>query len=197
MSVWIPGGSTLSKLADNWVAKKRREAAKILMEEVQTGRHGEVRFDEHDLDPMIEIILRFAKAVAEGAARENLRLLAQVIAGLKKNRALDGDQFRRWAAILEQLTRDELIVLGRAFAVRKKIEAAKSPNTFWQDLQVELQNGGYEPSVIRALCASLSRTGILLPLSGFGSITYMDTPWLMELGELADLEALAEETRQV
>jgi hypothetical protein len=84
-------------------------------------------------------------------------------------------------------------VLFGAGGIRKKIEAAGSPaNTFWQDLQVELQNGGYEPRVIHALCASLSRTGILLPMSAVSSIAYIDSLWLKELGELADLEALAE-----
>jgi hypothetical protein len=37
---------------------------------------------------LIDVIMRFSKAVADGAAQENLRLLAQVIAGLKKNKAL-------------------------------------------------------------------------------------------------------------
>jgi len=53
--------------------------------------------------------MRFTKAVADGAARENLHLLAQVIAGLKKNKALEGDKFRKWCSMLEHLTRDELI----------------------------------------------------------------------------------------
>ena len=49
-----------------------------------------------------------------------MRLLAQVIVGLKKNKALDPDKFRKWANTLEQLTRDELIVLGKAVAIRRK-----------------------------------------------------------------------------
>jgi hypothetical protein len=49
---------------------------------------GQVQFDPQDIDPLIDVIMRFSKAVADGAAQENLRLLAQVIAGLKKNKAL-------------------------------------------------------------------------------------------------------------
>src|SRR5262245_8022485 len=81
----IPGGNTLVAIAEAAVAKKRREAANILIDEIRGGHHGTINFDEHDLDPLIDIILRFSKAVGEGAARENLRLLAQIIVGLKKN----------------------------------------------------------------------------------------------------------------
>jgi hypothetical protein len=79
----LPGGSSLTTIADAFIAKRRREAANMLIAELSNGYHGPIRFEEYDLDPLIEIICRFSKAVAEGAARENLRLLAQVIAGLR------------------------------------------------------------------------------------------------------------------
>lgn len=100
----LPGATMAMKIAEAVLDKKRRDTADILIEEIRKGRHGEINFDEHDVDPLIDIILRFSKAVSEGAARENLRLLAQVIAGLKKNRALESDRFRRWASILEDMT---------------------------------------------------------------------------------------------
>jgi hypothetical protein len=95
-----------------------------LIEEVSKGSPEPINFTESDTDPLIEIIYRFSKAAADGAARENLRLLAQVIAGLKRNKALEPDKFRKWANILEQLTRDELMVIGKALAVRRKMVAA-------------------------------------------------------------------------
>jgi hypothetical protein len=117
----IPGGSTLSAVVTSALAKKRREAADILIKEVTSGRHGPVEFDKHDIDPLIDIILRFSKAVAEGAARENLILLAQIIAGMKKHRALDPDRFLRWSKIVEGLTRDELLVIGFAYRTNKEV----------------------------------------------------------------------------
>jgi hypothetical protein len=80
----LPGGNTLVKVADAYIAKKRREAANILIEEISNGYHGSISFEAHDVDPLIEITLRFSKAVADGAARANLTFLAQVIAGSKK-----------------------------------------------------------------------------------------------------------------
>ena len=90
----IPGGSTLALFATSYLAKKRKEAAEILISEIAAGRHGPVNFDNEDIEPLIDIVLRFSKAVADGAARENLILLAQIIAGLKKRRAFDPDRFK-------------------------------------------------------------------------------------------------------
>ena len=54
----IPGGNTLGVIATAALARKRREAAEILIREISTGRHGPVDFDAHDIDPLIDIILR-------------------------------------------------------------------------------------------------------------------------------------------
>jgi hypothetical protein len=186
----LPGGATLSKLADQYLAKRRREAADILIQELQAGRHGEIRFEEHDIDPLLEITMRFSKAVDEGAARRNLRLLAQVIAGLKRNKTFDPDRFRRWCGILEQLTRDELVALGRAYILAIKLkEVGKEADSrlFSQSLLDDLKFGGYVPLEIEALFVSLARTGIFIPMPAFGSINYIPSPWLFELGGLADL----------
>jgi hypothetical protein len=188
-----PGGNTLVTLATALVQKKRREAADILIQEISNGHHGHIDFDAHDVDPLIDIVLRFSKAVADGSAKENLRLLAQVIAGLKKYRALDGDKFQRWCGILEHLTRDELLVIGIAYTIRKKIETDKTTvaNDFWQQLQHRLDQAGYKQDEISALCASVSRTGLLVPASAFGGMAYSSSTWLQQLGELANLEAEA------
>jgi hypothetical protein len=68
----IPGGNSLSKLGDAYLQKKRKEAADILIEEIAKGSPEPIAFTESDADPLIEIIYRFSKAVADGAARENL-----------------------------------------------------------------------------------------------------------------------------
>jgi hypothetical protein len=47
------------------------------------------------------------------------------------------------------------------------------------------------PGEIEPLCASLSRTGLLLPASAYGEMIYMPTPWLTELATLADIEGIA------
>jgi hypothetical protein len=152
-------------------------------------RHGPVNFDEHDVDPLIDIILRFSKAVAEGAARENLILLAQIIAGMKKHRALDPDQFRRWSKIVESLTRDELLVVGFAYLTDKEIDARKDPDSFNSRLREKVKKAGYDAGETEALLTSVGSTGLLSSASAWGGLAFAPTPWLAELGELADIEA--------
>ncbi|MEH2563460.1 hypothetical protein [Bradyrhizobium sp. AZCC 2289] len=191
----IPGGNSLSKLGDAYLQKKRKEAADILIGEIAKGSTEPIDFTESDADPLIEIIYRFSKAVSDGAARENLRLLAQVIVGLKKNKALDPDKFRKWANTLEQLTRDELMVIGKAIATKREIDAGSLqlnvPGEFSKHLRSALERSGYQPAEIEPLCASLSRTGLLLPVSAYNGMIYMPTLWLDELATLADVEGIA------
>ena len=187
----IPGGATLAKFADNYVARRRSEAANILIKEIRGGRHGEIHFEEYDLDPLLQMTMRFSKAIDEGAARQNLRLLAQVIAGLKKNKAFDPDKFRRWCGIVEHLTRDELMVLGHAHTIAVKLRGSadeSNSQTFVQALGDDLEAAGYARSEIAALFVSVARTGVFVPMPAVGSINYLPSPWLFELGELADLE---------
>jgi len=116
-----------------------------------------------------------------------------VIAGLKRNKALEPDKFRKWCNILEQLTRDELMVIGKAIAIRREIIGAgpDAPNDFWERLKSELEASRYPANEIDSLCASISRTGLLVPVSAWGAMVYMPTPWLEKLGTLADLEGIA------
>jgi hypothetical protein len=181
----IPGGGTLSAIVEALIDKKRREATDILIQEISNGFHGEIEFDRSDAEPFVETVLRLSKAVSEGAARENLRMLAQIIAGLKKNKALEGDAFARWCGILEHLTRDELIVIGVAHRLDNK-----DPDEFWRSLKAHLTNGGYSEAEIQSLCASISRTGLLLPMSAWGAVVYVPSPWLSDLAKLADLNMI-------
>jgi hypothetical protein len=188
----VPVSGLLGKLG--YLERKQQEAAEILIEEVAKGSPEPINFEESDVSPLIEITYRFSKAAADGAARENLRLLAQVIAGLKRNKALEADKFRKWANILEQLTRDELIVIGKAISIQRKITVeggAAKPEDFCKRLKSELMASGYQSTTIDPLCTSLIRTGLLLGASGYGGVTvYLPTSWLNELGALADVEGI-------
>jgi len=192
----LPGGSTLKYVADRFVQRRRKEAAEILIAQISAGGlHGEIEFEERDIDPLIDIIFRFSKAVGDGAANDNLTFLAEVIAGLKSRRALAVDSFRRWAGILEDLTRDELLLIGKAYVTEADIFAMheaggeKIANDFWQKIQATMKEAGYSAGEISALCATVSRTGILVPVSAFGTTAYMPSPWLNELGSLTSIAA--------
>jgi hypothetical protein len=185
----LPGGSTLSFIAERYVTKKRREAAEVLIEEISSGRHGPVNFEEEDIEPLIDMVLRFSKAVSDGAARENLTLLAQIIAGLKKKRAFDPDRFRRWAGVIEGLTRDQLLVLGLSVRVMRA-NVAKGGGSFNEDIRKALKEAGYPEGELEALLTSVSSTGLISSASAWGGLAYTPTLWMLELEELAGLEAV-------
>jgi hypothetical protein len=186
----IPGGSTIAEVTRRYVEKKRTEAVEVLIAEISHGYHGPIHFDEHDIEPLIGIVFRLSKAVADGAALENLKLLAQVICGLKKNKALSADAFQRWCGVLEGLTRDEIVVIGNAFAARRHVGSdapITATNGFWQELKRLLAQAGYKNGEIYALCTAVSRTGLLMPEAVLNGTVFGDTPWLVELGALAVL----------
>lgn len=187
----LPGGNSLAKFAELYIARKRREATEILIRELRQGVDGEIDFGD-DIDPMIEMVHRFARAVDDGAARLNLRLLAQIIAGMKRRKAVDPDAFRRWSGIIALCSRDELIVIGKAIALSKIEEPEPGEETFFKRLESSLLEAGYQQGEIDSLLTSVSRTGLLSPASGWGCLVYSPSPWLAELAVLADFETLAE-----
>ena len=193
----VPGGNTLAALTNAYCEKRTREATQMFIEEVRNGYHGPIEFTNADVDPMVEVIYRFKKALEDGAAMENLRLLAQAIAGLKKNKALNGDAFRRWAGILEHATRDELVMIGFAYrmetARRQQGEAAI--NRFWENVQESMRKAGYAGPEISSLGASVSGYGLLIPVSALSGMLYCASPWLIQLGSLANMEGVQQSSK--
>lgn len=186
----LPGGNTLSHVANAYVAKKRKEATEIIIKEIASGKHGQISFEERDAEPLIDMAMRYSKAVSEGAARENLILLAQIIAGLKKHRAFEPDLFRRWCRIVEHLSRDQLITIGFAIRADKEITENKIDN-YGKSLRSALNNAGYDESETEALITSVSSTGLMTAASAFGGLAYQPTRWLSELAKLSDFELAA------
>jgi hypothetical protein len=81
--------------------KKRVVAAReILLAEIP---RGDVTLASAELEEVVAIIYRFLRSAQEGAARRNLRLLAQVIAGQSKNSAISADEFLYYANLLAGL----------------------------------------------------------------------------------------------
>jgi len=99
-------------LVEKEIKERNKRTFEILLEELQKVRDENITFAENEVHEFVQMVLRLSDAVEKGTARRNLRLMAQVIAGLKRNRAFEFDNFQRWATVLETLTRDEILVLG-------------------------------------------------------------------------------------
>jgi hypothetical protein len=185
----IPGGETLGALLEAEVEKRNKATFDLLLDELAKGRDGGVRFDESDAADFVQMVLRLFDATQKGAARRNLRLLAQVIVGLKRCRAFQFDRFQRWANVVESLTRDEILVLGTAYRVlRDGVET----DFRWQEIRQRLVPRTFaEQHELEAVCAALLRTGLVTPVSAFGGLAYRFSDSTKELGELAELELSA------
>lgn len=183
----LPGGSSLQHLATNYIEKRRQEAREILFNEIS---RGDILFDAEDVDPLVGILLRYSKSCEEGAARNNLNLMAKIIVGLKKQKALSQDKFNRWAATLAHLTRDELMIIGKAYRIALvNSKLSDGSNTeFWELLNTEMKLAKYEKEEITALATSVSRYGLLSPAAAWSDMHYHPTKWLIELGSLASMD---------
>ncbi len=65
----------------------------------------------------MSLLYRYALAVRDGTARRNLRLLAKAMVSLAKRDRLFSDEFNKYADVLSRMTRDQILVLGRYYAL--------------------------------------------------------------------------------
>jgi hypothetical protein len=178
----IPGSSTLGLAVKRALERRRRTAIDLLIEEVAKGKTEGIEFTNEDADELVQMLLRFSSAVDAGAARQNLRLLAQVIFGLKRNKKFEYDKFSKWANILQTLTRNEILFLGAAYHIMNE-----TPDEFWKKIRENLSSN-FSSDECNEVAAALTRTGLILPGSAFGALAYIASPALKELGQLAEIE---------
>ena len=181
----LPGGETLGALVEKEIEERNRSTFNMLLQELEKARDEGVTFEENDVHDFVQMVLRLLDSVSKGTARRNLRLMSQVVVGLKQHRLFEFDNFQRWANVLETLTRNEILVLGAAYRLMKS-----GVEDVWKTLKGELVPVPFETSAdLEAVSAALARTGLLVPMSAWGGLVYRFTEGVGQLGALADLEA--------
>lgn len=153
------------------------------------------------------ILVKYAAAARDCAARKNLRLLAEVISGLNRRKQLYTDEFERYADILSRMTRDQMIVSGRLLAhlktefgchpLRAPIEDhdpawQESTKTALANLRIELVPKVFPTqATLRVILSQLTASGLLLTDPILESTSYEPSHLLIELHDLTDLEGAA------
>lgn len=142
--------------------------------------------EAEDLDAMLS---RYLRAAQEGAAKRNLHLMAQVIAGMASQEAVDADAFLRHANMLADLSQDEAILLA---SILKETESDGKPRNVGRDAlaagQPLIRKVFKDNRQLVEACAALVRTGYVMPLSGpDGHMAYRTTASYERLVELVDL----------
>ena len=93
-----------------FVQRKAKASREILLEELSRGERLSSDFDR---DEFCGLLFRYLTATKYGAARLNLRLMAQMIAGtLQPAFTLKADELAHYSTMLSQLTRDEVQLLA-------------------------------------------------------------------------------------
>ena len=147
---------------------------------IEEGKAEDITFGESDADELVQMLMRFWRAAETGAARQNLELLSKVILGLKRNSTLEFDRFQTYANVLEALTRDEILAVGKIY------NFSKSGKFQGNMVQRELEKS-FDADKVHSLQAALTRTGLLIPVSAFGGLNYLPSKSLHELCELAGI----------
>ena len=90
------------------------QALEILIDELKAGEVSSM--EVADRSEVVAVVYRYLVAARDGGARRNMRLLAKSIVGLLKRDKLYSDEFNRHIGVLQNLTRDQIVYLGRYYA---------------------------------------------------------------------------------
>jgi len=185
-------GAMLSQL----MARRRRAAEEILISEL---RKGEVSLSSAQMEEGVAIIYRYARAAQEGAARLNLRLLAQAVAGRAYQGNLKADEFLYYADMISSLRREEIFLLAKMHCAWSsvwitEIEEGKRSNAALEWCEAKLVPGVIPDRLeLEAIAGGVSRTGLIQPISAVGGdMRYKSTPLLSKLVDLTSIDAAIE-----
>lgn len=201
----LPGGSVAGIAVGTAVSRLLRRrverAREIFLEEL---RHGETTLPPDQIDEGVAIVYRYFRAAQEGAARINLRLMAQAIAGRARLSNLSADEFLRDADMIASLRRDEIILLAEMHRVWtsdwfKQMPEEKRYDALRTGVEQRLVPSLFKNSHdLRTTAAAVVRTGLVMTSTLWDGGAYRPTSKMERFVELAPLdEALAQEGRSV
>jgi len=186
---------SVAALALQRVFQQRAEAAReVLQDEL---RRGDITsLDAAGDDAAAAILFRYLRAAQEGAARRNLRLLAQVIRGQLSSGNLVADEFLSYADVLAPLRREEIVLLGAMAQRRDELrEAAPSAVQTWTMVENELFGTAMFPTRghIKAAARALGRSGLVLLITIWNSDLTVLSVLFDKFAEFCDFEAASNE----
>lgn len=188
----VPVGNVLIEAVQAVQERRQRQPREILLEELRQGEALIERAEE--IDELAAIMLKYVRAAEEGTARLNLRMMAMIIRGMSLKRTLVASRFLYYANFLATLSREEVIAITTLYKnerrSRLKIPIENDARARARaDTKAELI-----PSIfpterhLNGVLQSASRTGLVVPLSGWGSLVYQTTPLMKEIASLAKLQ---------
>ncbi|MBL8536641.1 MAG: hypothetical protein JNM59_04490 [Hyphomonadaceae bacterium] len=178
--------------------RKKADASEELSEAL---RNANISMDEAVAsDETIAMLHRWDRAWKEGAAREKLRLLAQLLAGELGPEARGSDEFLNLADIVVSLSHEEIVFLAvlakyEAFAATQSKEAYQAHKIVRRLTTEALVGKGKafaNTDEFIAAGVALGRTGFVQPVDGGTGKSFAKTARLDRLVRLTRLEEWAE-----
>jgi hypothetical protein len=190
-------GTAAHGVWDRFKTLRMAKAREILLGELRNGKHWAITDDQ-----AVAALFAYARAASEGAARVNLRMIAEALANSAQEPSFAPDEFRRHADSLAGLSRDEILLL--ASFIRANRHAALQPDEpqdqtrrasmAWASV---LKDPDIPPALDTiALAAALGRTGWIAPASSYGGLTYYTTSVFEGVVRLVDFELAMTELDQ-
>lgn len=179
VDVPIPGKNLLSTLVNDAIERRRATARDELLRAISEGVTQPETAIIEQIDEFVAIGMRYEKAAMDGVRRQNLRLLARIVATQLEGRSANFEDFAEKASAIEQLTDAELNLLGWWFA-----------NGAGKDLHQVCDECGYSDAQhrqLQATAAALQRVALVFVSSGWNGGAYTLTPLALRLqAELRD-----------
>lgn len=197
--------STLSKPFVAYFGRKMAEARDELLEAMKRGEIDAL--EAKNQDESIAVIYRYFVAARDGSARKNLRLMARCICNLQTRDLLTADEFNRYAELLSRMTREQVLIAGRAARALSEVKQAmlkmaqepaeaekgekELPNLAWKAVQDACRGLGFSNDELQSIFAELGGLGLMIVMSAWGSTAYIPSPKLEKVAELAEFESAA------
>ncbi len=192
--------NAIQVLLSSYLQRRAEASRSILLEELSLGNR---LSSDVDKDEFCGLFFSYLTATRHGAARLNLRLMAQMIAGtLQPGFALRADELAHYSGILSQLTRDEIQLVATMWRLQESFEDRKDVSD--QEKLVAIHNEAIEslvPSVFptkdeyTSVATSATRFGLILVRSVWGGSRFDLAPVVAKLIRLSSFEsAIAKES---
>jgi hypothetical protein len=190
----VPGGSTVRKGLQDFVARQEEELRKLLLEEVKVGEKTIV--DVAMQDQLFAIWLRMRHAFVTGVARAKLRIMARVLNGQLENNCLSSDAFSQLAGVIEGLRFEEiayLVTLHELGPLANEIEDRAERDKWLQSKIASrlIPQCCRDEESLEAVVTSVERTGLVIPPETITteSRRRRTSPTMAELVRIAKLDS--------
>jgi hypothetical protein len=157
-------------------------------------------------DEVVAMLVKFFQAMVQGPAFRNLRLIAQVLAGKSADAESRTDDFIMWADSIGSLTAEEIVFFVRLVEGDKQASEEmlrersldserKHSRATALSKKMLVGSGNICPTNdhYQMLGSALARTGLVIPVSSVGELTFAVSPRAFDLMKMVRANEAADD----